>query len=642
MPSLTQIRSGAVSLLTSFVLSGASITAFAQESTPVGSNYAYNNLIIGENAQDDTFKQLRSAAAKNDAARAQTLADQLSDYPLISYVEYYRLKPQLYNSDGTGNVNAPDGEVAAFLQKYDRQALADRLRNDYLYVLGARHDWQQFNQVYAQFQLKDDLSLKCFEQLGRLESGGNTATVMGATRTLLIDSKAANNKACQQLTTALAGRGITERDVNELSAVSAYNNATQGQRLAGYAQNSASAAQMVSLVNQASDSAISTANADRLTAQQQALVNAYNGYGMIRRASSGAANYYRDAYQLDPKLQLPDDVLGWQARAGMREGDWNLVATAIDKMSNGERNTSIWLYWRARAYEAQGQPTQAHLFYEQAIAANGGYDFYGLLAREALDQPIALPAKTTPTDAEVTAISRTPGWERARKFAAMSMMTETNREWNFPLRGMNDNQLIAAAEYGRRVGLLDRMINSSDRTKMLFNFSQRYPTPYLSVMQTHAGEAGIPTAWAYGIIRQESRFVTLAQSSANANGLMQIIPETARIVARKVGLVGFTTAQLGDIDTNVLLGTAYLAQTRDQFGGSLTLASAGYNAGPNRPAQWRSTLTRTVDGAIFAETIPFAETRGYVKNVMANTYLYYLTLKQRPPKLMDLLGTVSP
>ena len=224
----------------------------------------------------------------------------------------------------------------------------------------------------------------------------------------------------------------------------------------------------------------------------------------------------------------------------------------------------------------------------------------------------------------------------------MDMMLEISREWNYPLRKMNDQQLLAAAEYGLRVGLLDRMINTSDRTKTVYNFSQRYPTPYLSTLQRHSANAGIPAAWAYGIIRQESRFVTLAKSSASAHGLMQIIPETARVLARKQGLSNFQLSDLGNIDTNVQLGTAYLAQIRDQFGGSMPLASAGYNAGPGRPAQWKRSLTQNVDGAVFAETIPFAETRGYVKNVMANTIWYYLIMNHRPPKLKDLMGTVTP
>ncbi len=644
MTSLNQIRTGAVSFAVSAILSSATISALAQESTPVGSAGAYSSQIIGPSSDDETFKQLRAAAAKNNAALASQLADQLSGYPLTSYVEYYRLKPQMYNTDGTGNVNAPDGAITAFIQRYNGQALADRMRNDYLYVLAARKDWNTFNRYYAQYELKDDASVDCYNLVGQLEQGNGVSGLVDAAKKVMSDSKDANTKGCQQLTQSLASRGLSEEDLNYFTALSAYNSPAQGARLSGYSKNAGTASRMASLIGQSNNdtgalgSAVSGA-ASAMPAQQGALTQAYYGYSQIRRAGAGAASSYRNAYQQYPKLQLPDDVLGWQARAGMREGDWNLVGQAIDKMTDAERNTSIWQYWRGRAYAAQGQKTQAALFYEQAA---NSFDFYGILAREELGRPVTLPEKAVPTETEVAAASRTPGFERARKFADMNMTMEISREWNYPLRKMDDRQLLAAAEYGRRVGLLDRMINTSDRTKGSYNFHQRYPTPYLSTLQRHSANAGIPSAWAYGIIRQESRFVTLAKSSASAHGLMQIIPETARILARKQGISNFTLDQLGNIDTNVQLGTAYLAQIRDQFGGSMPLASAGYNAGPGRPAQWKRSLTQNVDGAVFAETIPFSETRGYVKNVMANTIWYYLVMNQRPPKLKDLMGTVTP
>ncbi len=648
MSRFKQIRVSATALAVCTIMSSTTINAFAQESTPVGSSNAYSALTIDAHYQDDTFKQLQAASKANDSARAANLADQLSDYPIPSYVSYYRLKPQLYNSDGSGNVNAPDDEIKSFLSANDGQAIADRLRNDYLYVLAARRDWTHFNQQYSQFALKDDVAIKCYDQMGQLDNGTSTATVVSNTKKILIDSKAANAKACQQLVQQIASRGAAEEDINYFAALSAYNSASQGQAIAAYSRQSSGAARMSSLISQAgNDSSASvggaaSAAAGGMSAQQGALTQAYVGYAQARRAASDASSYFNNAYAQYKQLQLPDDILGWQARAGMRAGDWALVGNAIDKMSDTERNTSIWLYWRGRAYSEQNQDTQAALFYEQAAAYKGGFDFYGLMAREALGQTITLPAKTNPTEADVAAMSKTPGFAQARKFYAMDMTFEGNREWNFPLRQLNDSQLIAAAEYGRRVGLLDRMINTSDRTSSVYNFQQRYPTPYLSIMENRAEQAGIPAAWGYGIIRQESRFVTLAKSSANANGLMQIIPSTARLVARSLGLNNFTLDQLGDIDTNVQLGTAYLAQTRDRLDGSLPLASAGYNAGPGRPPQWKNTLTRSVDGAIFAETIPIAETRGYVKNVMANTIIYHLVMKQRAPKLKDLMGTVSP
>jgi soluble lytic murein transglycosylase len=626
------IRVSSAALALSGILT--STTIFAQNT------YAENPVTstISSHPLDGVFAQLRDAARTNNVARAAQLADQLSGYPLTSYVDYYRLKPRLFNSDGTPNVNAPDGDIEQFFRTYAGQALADRLRNDYALVLGARGDWRNFRTHYAQFNLKDDMQLKCYEQMANAADGQN---VTKTTMALLTESKHANVRACQQLVRQLASSGkLSNDEINYFAALSAYTSSAQGQAIAAYS-SSPSAARMASLVNQANDDKGGLAGSlPSNNDQTSALAQAYYGYSAARRAAPDAASYYRNAYSQYSRLQLPDDVLGWQARAGMRAGDWQLVASGIDKMTDAEKNTAIWQYWRGRAYAAQGDRNMANMMYEQAARS---FDFYGILAKEELGQKVSLPPNTVPsTREEINAASRIEGFERARKFQAMNMTLEYNREWNYPLRGMTDRQLLAAAEYARKIGFLDRMINTSDRTRSEFNFKQRYPTPYLSIMNNRAAEAGITSSWAYGIIRQESRFVVAAKSHANANGLMQIIPDTARAVARRIGLSNFTLDQLYNIDTNIQLGTAYLGQTKNLLGGSQPLASAGYNAGPGRPPQWRRTLTRSVDGAIYAETIPFSETRGYVKNVMANTIYYHLLLDGSAPSLKSLMGTVSP
>lgn len=631
-----KIRASSLAIVVSGLLT--STTIFAKDTIYTAAPVITS---VADHPQDAVFAQLRSAAANNDVARAAQLADQLSSYPLQSYVAYYRLKPQLYNTDKTPNVNAPDEQIKQFMNTYAGDALADRMRNDYALVLGARQDWSNFRTQYAQFVLKDDIQLKCYELMANAADGQN---VVNAAMTLLSESKFANAKACQQLLSTLARNGqLKDEHINYFAALSAYGSGAQGQALAGFASNSSGAARMASLISQSNNDKGALASAisgSGLSGQQGALANAYYGYSAARRAGSEAAGFYRNAYQQYSNLKLPDDVLGWQARAGMRVNDWALVGQAIDKMSASEKNTPIWQYWRARAYAAQGDSNSARSLYESAAQA---FDFYGILSREALGQKVTLPAEAAaPTEAEVRAARDVAGFERARKFQAMDMTLEYNREWNFPLRAMNDRQLFAAAEYARRIGFLDRMINTSERTKSEFNFRQRYPAPYLSIVQDKSAQAGISPAWAYGITRQESRFVQHAKSGANANGLMQIIPSTATLVARKIGMTDFTLSQLNNIDVNIRLGTAYLGQTRDQFAGSLPLASAGYNAGPGRPAQWRRTLTGPVDGAVFAETIPISETRDYVKKTMANTIYYNLVLDGRAPSLTKMMGTVSP
>ena len=188
------------------------------------------------------------------------------------------------------------------------------------------------------------------------------------------------------------------------------------------------------------------------------------------------------------------------------------------------------------------------------------------------------------SDAEIDAMSKIPGFALAQRFYALNLRLEGNREWNWPLRGMTDRQLLAAAEYGKRVELLDRTVNTADRTKAEHDFTLRYPSPYRNIVERYAQSTGLDTEWAYGLIRQESRFIISARSSVGAGGLMQLMPATAQMVAKKLGMGTISRAQMHDIDTNIQLGTWYLADIYNNFDSSPVLATAGYNApGPAAP-----------------------------------------------------------
>lgn len=207
---------------------------------------------------------------------------------------------------------------------------------------------------------------------------------------------------------------------------------------------------------------------------------------------------------------------------------------------------------------------------------------------------------------------------------------------------MNERQHLVAAELARQNNLLDRMVNTSDRTRSEVDFNQRFPTPFNENMYKATQNLGMDMAWVYGLIRQESRFVMNAKSHVGASGLMQLMPATARYVAKKIGLGNYVPNQVNDVETNIALGTNYLNMVLSDLGGSQALASAAYNAGPGRPRAWRSKLTKSVEGAIFAESIPFNETRTYVKNVLSNATYYAALLEKKPQSLKARLGVVSP
>jgi soluble lytic murein transglycosylase len=155
-----------------------------------------------------------------------------------------------------------------------------------------------------------------------------------------------------------------------------------------------------------------------------------------------------------------------------------------------------------------------------------------------------------------------------------------------------------------------------------------------------ARNQSLDDAWVYGLMRQESRFITNARSSVGASGLMQLMPATARWVAKKIGLKDFHPGQVNDTETNLLLGTSYMRMVMESLDNHPVLASAGYNAGPGRARKWRA--DRPLEGAVYAETIPFNETRDYVKKVMSNSIYYSALFDGKSKSLKSLLGVIEP
>jgi soluble lytic murein transglycosylase len=240
----------------------------------------------------------------------------------------------------------------------------------------------------------------------------------------------------------------------------------------------------------------------------------------------------------------------------------------------------------------------------------------------------------------VETAERTPGIQRAIKFFQLGLRYEGALEWRWTIRNYDDHQLVAAAEVARRNGWYERAIDTAERTATLHDFSLRFPTPYRDVVSNYARALDLDEAWVYGLVRQESRFVPDARSSAGAQGLMQLMPSTAKQVARRLGLPGFQRHHVISVDTNINLGTYHLRQLMDDLDNQAVLASAGYNAGLRRAREWRA--PEPLEGAVYVECIPFMETRDYVRKVMSNTMYYSRLFGQPYVSLKQRLGIVGP
>ena len=609
-------------------------------------------------SEDDAFLLLRDASRKEDMEKVDFYAGRLTNYQVPSYVDYYRLKPRIRQ--------LTEAQFRDYLARYKGSAIADRFRNDWLLELGRQRNWVIFDEQYPQFALDDDTQLKCYALMSRLAKGQKVAD---EARNLL-QSPPGYGEACGSLITALAQSG--QFDSNDLWAQI---------RLAGQS-NATGPARRIALLLGASDAKMAQAidlpalvlakgpgasQADhemylvavgrmarstlklgvvalqrslpKLTAQEQA-----TGWANVAlQASYSLAPEAFEYWQKSNGAPLTQEQMQWKARIALREGQWPLVKSAIQAMPVALRQDPTWVYWLARSLQAEtpGRPNaQADALYR---SINTQSNFYGLLANEELGSHLILPPPGQPVSpAELAAMAANPGLQRALKFFNMRLRFEGTREWNWELRSMTDRQHLAAAEFARQNNVLDRMVNTSDRTRLEVDYTQRYPTPHDDVMHPATKSLGLDKAWVYGLIRQESRFIMDAQSHVGASGLMQVMPSTARYVAKKIGLTDFVVETLSDVRTNVLLGTNYLNMVLGGMDGSQVLASAAYNAGPGRLRIWRATMTRPLEGAVFAETIPYTETRGYVKNVMANATYYAALFEKSPQSLKARLSTVGP
>ena len=275
--------------------------------------------------------------------------------------------------------------------------------------------------------------------------------------------------------------------------------------------------------------------------------------------------------------------------------------------------------------------------------------FYEQLALEELGQRITVPERPAPlTPEEKDAARKNDGLNRALYAIGLGLRSEGVREWNYSTNlhsrgGMSERELLAAADLACQREVWDRCINTSERTRTMIDFEQRFPMPFKDAVLARARQIELDPAYVYGLIRQESRFIMDARSGVGASGLMQVMPATARWTAKKIGLTDFQANQITDRDTNIAIGTGYLKLVLDDFAGSMPLAAAAYNAGPSRPRSWRGASGAAVmEAAIWAENVPFTETRDYVKKVLSNTTSYAALITGQPQSLKARLGSIGP
>ena len=617
-------------------------------------------------AGDRIVLDARDALRQRDARKLADARRAIAPlrHPLAPWVDYWELANRLREV-------TPD-EVEAFYARWSGTYVEDRLRNDWLLELGKRRQWDAFQADFPRFRMNDDREVTCYAALADHLDGRD---VTARARDAWFAQRDADD-GCHLLARTLLAAGVfTPADVVAKARLAVERNQPRAARQALELADAASVTGWWDQPERVLDRPPAERRADLLDALALGRLAAADPDRAAQRLDDGlAARLGADAalwawgqtarwsalrlqpqaverYERLPALiarspgaaALSDDVWAWQVRAALRVEPtrWDLVRAGVDAMGEAARTDPTWVYWGARADLAlapagdAGAAQRTHG--QQALASIAGpMHFYAKLAAEELGRPQALPPRPPPlTAAEREAARRNPGLARALHAIDLGLRSEGVREWNFTLRGMDDRQLLAAAQLACDREVWDRCINTSERTQALVDVAQRFPTPFRDTVVGQAQGAGIDPALVYGLIRQESRFVLDARSHVGASGLMQLMPETARWTARKVG-VPLRAGQVNDLETNLKLGASYLRLVLDDFGGSPALATAAYNAGPGRPRRWRE--GPVLDPAAWAEAIPFGETRDYVKKVLSNAVVYSALLADAPLALRPRLG----
>ena len=630
----------------------------------------------------------RAAFERRDVtalANAKDLFSQRGDFVLTQYVKYWWISAQLAQS--AQSAKALEAEIVRFASENTDAPITDQLRRDYLRASGKLAAWTQFGQFQATYT-GDDNEVACQRLRYRYQlGGGERAASIADAKNLLLAAKPAAEPCYDLFDKLVVAQQVSEDelwrrarplfDAGQLAdarrTVALMPNARAGFEASTAAANldprhfllrstlrPEDRAQveltLFAITRLARTNAEAAANWVETNASRfsnAALSHAWAQIGLhaSMQLQPEALKWFANARAADNQYVLNDQQAGWLVRAALREtainpAQWANVRRTIQEMSELERRDPTWRYWLARSLATSTNAADiaaARLLRETLAREN---HFYAVMAAEEVGLSIKPNFQGFKvTEAAIAKLNERGSVKRAfalyrladLKPEAKDLRGDALREWVVAMRNADDETLLAGAEIARQQGLPDRAINTAERTKTVHDFGQRYPLPHREPLQTNAATFGLDEAWIYGLIRQESRFMTEARSSVGAIGLMQLMPTTAKWAAQQVGVKNYALDKVADVDVNLSLGSFYLKHVLDDLGHPV-LATAAYNAGPGRARRWRANVP--LEGAIYAESIPFNETRDYVKKVMLNKWYYGHRIYGKSPLLSELMGVV--
>lgn len=618
--------------------------------------------------QREAFLRVEQELQKGRIASYEALDDRLRNYALFPYLQYEYIRSRI--------TPKTEPEVIQFLSDYNDSLLSNQLRNVWLYKLAAERRWGDF---LTQYRDLGGQSLRCLHAQALFQLG-QFGQAEQAARKLWLTGESIPNE-CDRVFEAWKDRGglTTEAtwqrmrlamDKGQITLVKhlgktlptadqtwvlrwleVYKNPAENLHRRALHEDDPNARRVVRLgVSRLAKRDVSVAlDVWDLVRDQHLKDNTEEVSGLdMELGFKAAAMRHPRALELLSRVENADDkVREWRIRAALGKQDWAAALQWIEVLPEAERERGQWKYWRARLLELQSgdQPalrTVAERLFSEVARDR---DYHGFLASDRLGQRYDMRSPPPPfSDKQLDEFAKRGAMNRVYELFALGRESEARREWTFAVNRLPPKDAEMALVLANRWGWHDRAILAAAKIDGYDDLNVRFPMLFKDVVLSQAGEQSIDPAWVYGVIRQESVFMTDARSHAGALGLMQLMPATGRITAKQLKEKIRSNRDLLNVRQNIRLGTAYLRRMLDNSDGNAVLATASYNAGPGRVKQWlrgNGNGNETVPADLWVETIPFQETRTYVRRVLAYTVIYDHRLGGEGKRLTERMPDIA-
>jgi soluble lytic murein transglycosylase len=605
--------------------------------------------------QRSRYAQIKQAWDNKQMDVVQQLMPTLRDYPLYPYLEYRQLTDDL--------MNEPTVAVSQFIQANPTLPPARSLKSRFVNELARREDWRGL--LAFSPEPPGTTESKCNYYYAKWNTGQADAAWSGA-KALWLSGKNLPS-SCDRLFSAWRSSGTQDplAYLERIRLAMREGNTSLVTSLANQmpADYQTIASSIISLQNDPNTvlTFARTVGATDFTRQAAAVAFTRIARQDVENARLMIPSLVQAQQLNDEQAQELKETVAWRlmgnditaeqaswrddvimrsqsttlverrVRIALGAGDRAGLNTWLARLPMDAKEKDEWRYWQADLLLERGREAEAKEILHSLMQQRG---FYPMIAAQRLGEEY--PLRVDKAVAVNQALVQGPEMARVRELMYWSLDNTARSEWANLVTSRSKSEQEGLARYAFDQNWWDLSVQATIAGKLWNHLEERFPLAYKETFARYVSGKDISQSYAMAIARQESAWNPKVRSPVGASGLMQIMPGTATHTVKMFNIPGYTSSsQLLDPETNINIGTSYLQYVSQQFENNRIFASAAYNAGPGRVRTWLGSSAGRIDAVAFVESIPFSETRGYVKNVLAYDAYYKYFMGKTAPLLTD-------